>query len=459
MPMVHLIEFNGKYAALDVESGAVHAIDRDAMRVLSFMNAGKSDEQIINDLGEDVREVLDEIHALIDEGLLYTDPVEMAEPKFNEPVVKALCLLVAQDCNLRCDYCFAQSGAYNHGRSVMSADTARAALDFLVAHSGNRHQLEVDFFGGEPLLNFDVVRETVRYGRELEKKTGKVFRFTLTTNAYHVTDEMIDFINREMKNVVISLDGRREVHDARRRSASGGPTWEQVVENARRIVAGRGDQEYYIRGTYTADNLDFSSDVLAIADLGFDQISVEPVVLSEGDLAVRPEHVPILKHEYDVLAREILKRERTGNPFNFFHFMLDLDEGPCINKRLRGCGAGSEYLAVAADGTLYPCHQFAGNEDFRMGSVHDAAEPDRAIRSQFEGAHVFSKEGCSQCWAKYYCSGGCAANAYMEHGDISKPYTVGCETEKRRLETAIAMKTYREEFEDDQEAGRESAAD
>ncbi|MBD5559916.1 MAG: thioether cross-link-forming SCIFF peptide maturase [Clostridia bacterium] len=451
--MVHLIEFNGKYAALDVESGAVHAIDRDAMRVLSFMNAGKSDEQIIADLGEDVREALEEIHELIDAGLLYTEPADAEDgPKFNEPVVKALCLLVAQDCNLRCDYCFAEGGEYHRGRSVMSEETAKAALDFLVASSGNRRQLEVDFFGGEPLLNFDVVRETVAYGRELEKKHDKIFRFTLTTNAYHVTDEMIDFINREMKNVVISIDGREEVHDARRRSAGGAPTWKKVVENARRIVAGRQDKEYYIRGTYTADNLDFSNDVLAIVDLGFDQVSVEPVVLSGGDLSIRLDHVPILKHEYDVLAREILKREKQGDAFNFFHFMIDLDSGPCINKRLRGCGAGSEYLAVTADGSLYPCHQFAGNEKFRMGSVFGPEEPDAQIRSAFESTHVFSKKGCSSCWAKYYCSGGCAANAYMANGNIRVPYDVGCETEKRRLETAIAMKTYREEFDDDKEA-------
>lgn len=449
--MVHLIEFNGKYAALDVESGAVHAIDRDAMRVLTFMNAGKSDEQIIADLGENVRDVLAEIHELIDAGLLYSAPKDDPENlQFNEPVVKALCLLIAQDCNLRCDYCFAEAGEYHGGRGLMPPATAKAALDFLVSHSGNRRNLEVDFFGGEPLLNFGVIKETVAYGRELEKKYDKVFRFTLTTNAYQVTDEMIDFINKEMKNVVISIDGRQEVHDARRRNAGGQPTWERVVENAKKIVAGRDEKEYYIRGTYTAENLDFANDVMAIVDAGFDQVSVEPVVSGNTDLAIRMEHVPFLKHEYDVLAMESLKREENGQPFNFFHFMIDLDAGPCLNRRLKGCGAGSEYLAVTADGSLYPCHQFAGNADFRMGSVC-GEEPDQDLRKEFETTHIYSKEKCAQCWAKYYCSGGCAANAYMANGDIRKPYEVGCETEKRRIETAIAMKAWKEDIADDQE--------
>lgn len=449
--MVHLIEFNGKYAALDVESGAVHAVDRDAMRVLTFMNAGKTDEQIIGDLGEQIVEVLDEIHELIDAGLLYSEPTEDGSNlKFNEPVIKALCLLVAQDCNLKCDYCFAQSGEYHGERGMMSLETAKAALDFLVAHSGNRRNLEVDFFGGEPLLNFDVVKGTVEYGRELERKYDKTFRFTLTTNAYHVTDEMIDFLNREMKNIVISIDGRKDVHNARRKNIAGEPSYDRVVKNAHRIVDGRGGREYYIRGTYTAENLDFANDVLAIVDEGFDQVSVEPVVLSSGDLAIQSEHIPFLKHEYDVLARESLKREKEGKPFNFFHFMLDLDSGPCLNKRLRGCGAGSEYLAVTADGSLYPCHQFAGIEEYKMGTVFEG-DPDSGIRKQFEDTHIYSKKGCNECWAKYYCSGGCAANAYMANQDIRVPYEIGCETERRRIESAIAMKIYGEEIGDDPE--------
>lgn len=446
--MVHLIELNGKYAALDVESGAVHAIDREAMSVLTFMNAGKTDEQIINDLGEGAREVLDEIHRLEDEGLLYSAPANPGQIRFNEPVVKALCLLVSQDCNMRCSYCFADGGEYRSTRGLMSEETARAALDFLVGHSGNRQNLEVDFFGGEPLLNFDVVKKTVEYGRELEKSTGKKFRFTLTTNAYKVSDEQLEFINREMKNVVISIDGRQEVHDAQRRGPRNEPTWDRVIRNAKRIVESRGDGEYYVRGTYTAKNLDFANDVLALVDEGFDQISVEPVVAQDSELGITEEHIPFIKHEYEVLARESMRRESEGRGFNFFHFMIDLDSGPCLNKRLRGCGAGGEYLAVAADGSLYPCHQFAGVKEFCMGSVR-SGDPDPDVRKYFESAHVYSNEGCRDCWARYYCSGGCAANAYQSNGDIHKPYAVGCETQRQRIETAIAMKVYKEEFSGD----------
>lgn len=441
--MVHLIEFCGKYAALDVESGSVHAIDREAMRVLTFKNAGKTNEQIINDLGDTAIEVLDEIDRLVEDGLLYSEkPVQLKSPEFNEPVVKALCLLVAQDCNLRCSYCFADTGEYHGERALMSEETAKAALDFLVAHSGGRNNLEVDFFGGEPLMNFGVVKSTVEYGRELEKKTDKTFRFTLTTNAYHVTDEMAEFINREMKNVVISIDGRKEVHDSLRKNVAGEGSYDRVLQNAHKIVDAR-EGEYYIRGTYTHANLDFAEDVLAIADAGFDQISLEPVV-SGGEYAITAEDVPRIKHEYEMLARTYIKRREEDKGFNFFHFMVDLDSGPCLNKRLRGCGAGSEYLAVAADGSLYPCHQFAGLEKFYMGTV--AGEPDGGIAAQFRDTHVFSKQGCANCWARYYCSGGCAANAYFSNGDIRVPYKIGCETEKKRIETAIAIKIFPEEF-------------
>ncbi len=447
--MVHLIEFGGRYAALDVESGSVHAIDREAMRVLTFKNAGKTNEQIIDDLGGEAAEILQEIDVLIENGVLYSEkPEHLKTPKFNEPVIKALCLLVAQDCNLRCSYCFADTGEYRGKRALMSLSTAKAALDFLVRHSANRTNLEVDFFGGEPLMNFDVVKKTVEYGRQLEKETGKVFRFTLTTNAYQVTDEMADFINKEMKNVVISMDGRKEIHDSMRKTVSGGGSYDKVLENAHKIVDGRGEQEYYIRGTYTHKNIDFAEDVLAIADAGFDQISMEPVV-SGGECAITEEDIPRIKHEYEMLARAYLKRREEGKGFNFFHFMIDLDSGPCLNKRLRGCGAGSEYLAVCADGSLYPCHQFAGQEGFYMGNVQEQIDlQDTGIAKQFQETHVYSKQDCADCWAKYYCSGGCAANAYMANGDIAKPYKIGCETEKKRIETAIAIKTFSTELMD-----------
>ncbi|MEG2361182.1 MAG: thioether cross-link-forming SCIFF peptide maturase [Christensenella sp.] len=443
--MVHLIEFCGKYVALDVESGSVHAIDRTAMSVLTFKNAGKTNEQIVSDLGEEAREVLAETDELISQGLLYSEcELDAENAQFNTPIIKALCLLVAQDCNLRCSYCFADTGEYHGARALMDIKTAKASIDFLIAHSGNRRNLEVDFFGGEPLMNFEVVKKTVEYGREQEKLHDKNIRFTLTTNAYHVTDEMADFINKEMKNVVISIDGRKEVHDKMRKNVAGEGSYDRVVKNAHKIVDGRGDREYYVRGTYTADNLDFSNDVCALADAGFDQISVEPVVTGES-YAIRAEHIPQLKHEYELLAREYIKRDKAGKGFNFFHFMIDLNSGPCLNKRLRGCGAGSEYLAVTADGKLYPCHQFAGMADFCMGDVLNA-EVDEGIKRQFLETNVFTKEGCADCWAKYYCSGGCAANAYHSTGDIRKPYKIGCETEKKRIETAIAIKTFEEDL-------------
>ncbi len=439
--MVHLIEFCGHYAALDVESGSVHAIDKDAMSVLTFKNAGKTDAQIINDLGEEAREILGEIKELTEQGLLYSEcEIEKENVQFNTPVIKALCLLVAQDCNLRCSYCFAETGEYHGARALMSLDTAKAAIDFLIAHSDNRKNLEIDFFGGEPLMNFEVVKGAVEYGRRQEKLYDKNIRFTLTTNAYHVTDEMAAFINKEMKNVVISMDGRKEIHDTMRKNVAGEGSYDRVLKNAHKIVDGREEREYYVRGTYTAENLDFASDVCAIADAGFDQISVEPVVTGES-YAIREEDLPQIKHEYEMLAREYIKREKAGKGFNFFHFMVDLNSGPCLNKRLRGCGAGSEYLAVSADGKLYPCHQFAGMEYFYMGTVREE-DVDQTIKQTFLDTHVFTKQGCSECWAKYYCSGGCAANAYHATGDIRKPYKIGCETEKKRIETAIAIKTF-----------------
>ncbi len=441
--MVHLIEFCGKYAALDVESGSVHSIDRDAMRVLTFKNAGKTNEQIIADLGEGAKEVLDEIEELEKNGLLYSKSLyDDKNLRFPKPVVKALCLIVAQDCNLRCSYCFADTGEYHGKRSMMSEQTAHRALDFLVNNSQGRKNLEIDFFGGEPLMNFGVVKSAVKYGRMLEKEHGKTIRFTLTTNAYHVTDEMVEFINEEMKNIVISIDGRKEVHDALRKNVGGAGSYDKVLANAKKIIDGRGDKEYYIRGTYTAKNLDFSNDVMAIADQGFEHISVEPVVTGE-EFAIKSEHLPRIKHEYEVLAREFMKREDKDNGFNFFHFMVDLNSGPCLSKRLRGCGAGSEYLAVSADGELYPCHQFAGIKDFYMGSVTDGLKRED-IKETFMNCHVYSKEECKECWAKFYCSGGCAANAYLSNGNINLPYKIGCESEKKRIETAIAMQTFKE---------------
>ncbi len=431
--MIHTFKACGVYIALDVHGGSVHMVDEI---VYDLLRGGDVSKYAKTELEETRREISE----LKEAGLLDSScPEEASKPVFNRPVIKAMCLHVAHDCNLRCKYCFAETGDYAGGRKLMSLDVAKRALLYLAEHSASRHNLEVDFFGGEPLLNFDVVRGAVLYGRELEKKYNKNIRFTITTNAYRVTDEMADFINREMKNLVISIDGRREVHDAMRPNAAGRGSWDTVLQNAKKLIGGRGDKEYYIRGTYTNRNLDFSKDVMAVADEGFREISVEPVV-DAGALSICRDDLEKIREEYERLAALYIERKKEGRPFHFFHFMIDLDSGPCVNKRLRGCGAGSEYVAVTPDGDIYPCHQFVGENDFRMGSVY-GGQPDPKISDKFMACHVFSKEKCAECWAKYYCSGGCFADAYFSSGgDISKPNDLSCEIEKKRVEIAIALK-------------------
>ncbi len=430
--MIHTFKLGEVYAALDVAGGSVHRVDRIAYDVLSGNSLEEYEPQ-------DVREAREEIAELVAAGLLDSpEAVDAAAPIFNRPVVKAMCLHVAHDCNLRCKYCFAHTGDYTGKRTLMPLGVAKRALDFLAQHSGTRHNLEVDFFGGEPMLNFEVVRGAVEYGRELEKKYNKNIRFTMTTNAYHMTDEAAEFINKEMKNLVISIDGRSEVHNAMRPDAGGRGSYDKVLGNARKLIAGRGDQEYYIRGTYTAQNTDFAADVLAIADTGFDQISVEPVV-GGGEIGITEADLPQIYAEYEKLASLYWERKAQGRPFHFFHFMIDLESGPCLNKRLRGCGAGSEYIAVTPEGDVYPCHQFAGTKEFYMGSIFEDILNGEIGRC-FMQCHVFSKEKCADCWAKYYCSGGCFSDAYFANGDIGKPNSVTCEIEKKRVETAIALK-------------------
>ncbi len=430
--MIHAFKMGDVYAVLDVNSGSVHAVDEIVYDILTEQAKGKFTD-------EEIWEACTEIEELKQEGLLDSPAaLEDYRPEFNKPVIKAMCLHVAHDCNLRCKYCFANTGDYEGSRELMPLETAKQALLFLVRNSGNRRNLEVDFFGGEPLLNFSVVRGAVDYGRELEKEYNKNIRFTMTTNAYHVTDEMADFINTEMKNLVISLDGRREVHDAMRPNAGGEGSYDKVLKNAGKLIGGRNGQEYYIRGTYTNRNTDFSNDVMAIADAGFDQISVEPVV-DAGALSIGEGDLPRIFGEYEKLAGLYLERKKAGNPFHFFHFMIDLESGPCLNKRLRGCGAGSEYLAVTPNGDMYPCHQFAGVSEFYMGNVFENAK-NGEIGRKFAECHVFSKEKCAGCWAKYYCSGGCFADAYFTNKDIAKPNGLSCEIEKKRVETAIALK-------------------
>ena len=445
--MVHQYKNNGYNIVLDVNSGAVHVVDDVTYDVIPLYRE-KSKEDIVAELSgryeaAEIAEAYDEVAALEADRQLFTeDDYENYIDGFKnrQTVVKALCLHIAHDCNLACRYCFAEEGEYHGRRELMSYEVGKAALDFLIANSGNRRNLEVDFFGGEPLMNFQVVKDLVAYGREQEKLHNKKFRFTLTTNGVLLNDDIMEFANREMANVVLSIDGRKEVHDFMRPFRKGAGSYDLIVPKFQRFAESRKQTNYYVRGTFTHYNLDFSRDVLHLADLGFQQISVEPVVASETeDYAIREEDLPKLYEEYDKLAVEMIQREREGRGFNFFHFMIDLEGGPCVAKRLSGCGSGTEYLAVTPWGDLYPCHQFVGNEKFYMGNVYEGVK-NTAIREEFRGCNVYSKEKCRDCFAKFYCSGGCAANSYNFHGDINNAYDIGCALQKKRIECAIMIK-------------------
>ena len=402
---------------MDVCSGAVHVVDDLVYDIIALFEE-KSEDEIVTALSkykkEDVLEGISEVKALKEEGLLFSeDEYEeyVTDFKQRKTVVKALCLHIAHDCNLACKYCFAGEGEYNGDRSLMSLEVGKKAIDFLVANSGNRVNLEVDFFGGEPLMNFQVVKEIVAYGRSLEEKHNKKFRFTLTTNGMLLNDEVMEFANKEMSNVVLSIDGRKEVHDRMRPTPNGKGSYDIIIEKFKKMAELRNQTNYYVRGTFTHNNLDFSKDVLHLADLGFKQISVEPVVsLPEEPYALRKEDLPQLFEEYDTLAKEMIKRKKEGKGFNFFHFMIDLNQGPCVAKRLSGCGSGVEYLAVTPWGDLYPCHQFVGTEEFLMGNVFDGIK-NTDIQSEFKLCNVYAKEACRNCFARFYCSGGCAANS------------------------------------------------
>ena len=393
-----------------------------------------------------VCEALEDIQELIDTEQLLTRDIYrdfVLDFKKRKTVVKALCLHIAHDCNLACRYCFAEEGEYHGRRALMSYEVGKKALDFLVANSGNREHLEVDFFGGEPLLNWKVVKQLVEYGRSLEEANHKKFRFTLTTNGVLLNDEIMEFCNREMSNVVLSLDGRREINDKMRPFRNGSGSYDMIVPKSQKFAESRGQKNYYVRGTFTRNNLDFADDVIHYADLGFQQMSMEPVVADPAeDYAIREEDIPQILKEYDKLALEYIKRKKEGRGFNFFHFMVDLDQGPCAIKRLSGCGAGHEYLAVAPNGDIYPCHQFVGNKDFLMGNVNEN-KIDENIEKMFERSNVYTKEKCKNCFAKFYCSGGCSANAYNFNGDINKPYELACEFEKKRLECSIAIEAHK----------------
>ena len=456
--MVHQYKNNGYDIVLDVNSGAIHVVDDVTYDVIALYE-GHTREEIVNSLRErypetEVEEALDEVQMLVDNEELFTkDTYEnyIMDFKKRPTVVKALCLHIAHDCNLACQYCFAEEGEYHGRRALMSFEVGKKALDFLIANSGNRRNLEVDFFGGEPLMNWQVVKDLVAYGREQEKLHDKKFRFTLTTNGVLLNDEVMEFCNREMGNVVLSIDGRKEVHDKMRPFRKGAGSYDLIVPKFQQFAESRHQDKYYVRGTFTHYNLDFSEDVLHLADLGFKQISVEPVVAEPKEpYAIREEDLPKLFEEYDKLAVEMIRRHKSGEDFNFFHFMIDLEGGPCVAKRLSGCGSGTEYLAVTPWGDFYPCHQFVGNEKFLLGNV-DEGILDTDIRDEFKCCNVCAKEKCRKCFARFYCSGGCAANAYNFSGDICGAYDIGCELQKKRIECAIMIKAAEEEQKNEEE--------
>jgi uncharacterized protein len=449
--LIHQYKNNGYNIVMDINSGAIHVVDEVSYDMIALYEDHDKDAVIAevaktypNISREELEEAYDEITSLKEEGSLFTkDEYEGRVIDYTKrpTVVKALCLHIAHACNLSCKYCFAEEGLY-HGKKaeLMPYEVGKQALDFLVANSGNRRNLEVDFFGGEPLLNFDVVKQLVAYGRELEKTHDKHFRFTLTTNGVLLNDEIMEFANREMDNVVLSIDGRKEIHDMMRPFQRGDGSYDIILPKFQKFAESRGQQKYYARGTFTHNNLDFSEDVLHLADLGFKQISVEPVVAqSTDDYALQEEDLPKLFEEYDKLAAEMVKRHGTDKDFTFFHFMIDLEGGPCVYKRLSGCGSGTEYMAVTPTGELYPCHQFVGTEGFKMGDVWTGIT-NTEMQTQFKGCNVYSRPACKDCFAKFYCSGGCAANAYNFTGDIRGNYALGCELQKKRIECAIMIK-------------------
>ena len=458
--MIHQYKNNGYNIVLDVNSGSIHVVDDVVYDVLSLMDEENADRYgeaefsriadviLKNDYKEevtkeDLKDVFSDLQELEENGTLFTKDVYkegVIDFKKRQTVVKALCLHIAHDCNLACRYCFAGEGEYQGDRSLMSYEVGKKALDFLVANSGSRRNLEVDFFGGEPLLNFDVVKKLVAYGREIEKEKDKHFRFTLTTNGVLLNDDIIEFANREMDNIVLSIDGRREVHNHMRPFKNGTGSYDFIIDKFKKVAESRNQQKYYVRGTFTHNNLDFVEDVLHLADEGFEQISVEPVVApDEESYAIKEADLPQILEEYDRLAAEYVKRHKEGRGFTFFHFMLDLTQGPCVAKRLSGCGSGTEYLAVTPWGDFYPCHQFVGQEEFLMGNVDEGiTKPE--IAEEFRGCSVYSKESCKTCFARFYCSGGCMANSYKFHNTIHDTYEVSCEMERKRVECAIMIK-------------------
>lgn len=451
--MIHAYKMNGYNIIIDQNSGCVHSVDevvydiitnyenRNKDEIKSFILEKYKDRDDVTP--EDIDLCFDDIETLKKEGRLFAeDTFEKTAASFKkrQGVLKAICLHVAHDCNLACKYCFAGKGEYDGPRGLMSFETGKRALDFLVEQSGTRHNLEVDFFGGEPLLNWDVCKKLVEYGRSIEKKYDKNFRFTVTTNGVLLNDEIMEFCNKEMGNVVLSLDGRKETHDRLRITRKNTGSYDMIIDKFKKFAQSRNQKDYYMRGTYTHFNTDFSNDVIHMADLGFKELSIEPVVCSpEEEYALKESDLPILKDQYEILANEMLRRYRKGNGFTFYHYMIDLDAGPCIVKRVSGCGVGTEYMAVTPDGELYPCHQFVGDEKFLLGDIWNGVQ-NKKVLEQFENCNVYSHKECKDCFAKLYCSGGCAANAYHSTGSVSGVYEFGCELHRKRIECAVMLK-------------------
>lgn len=441
--MIHIFNIKDLYFAVDTNSGLVHAVEKiiyDLLMNEIFKDENKYSE-LYSEYGEDsVLEALSEIQYLIDNKMLYTEEIKY-ENKI-KPVIKAMCLNMTHDCNLRCEYCFASQGTYNGEKAFLSFETGKKAFDYLVKSSGNRRNLEVDFFGGEPLMNFDTIKKLVDYGRSLEKEYNKHFRFTVTTNGVLLNEEKINYINENMDNVVLSIDGRKETNDRMRKTINGKGSYDLIIDNYKKFIVKRGNKDYFVRGTYTSNNLDFCEDIIHMRESGFDKISVEPVVAKPDEkYALKEEHVEILKKEYEKLAEYFIQSNNDKNKrFQFFHFNIELDGGPCIYKRSIGCGAGTEYVAVTPAGELYPCHQFIGTEEFIIGNV-DEGITNQVVVDKFKNISVNDKPVCRNCWAKYFCSGGCHANAYNFNKDFSIPYDVGCELEKKRVECSIYIKT------------------
>ena len=456
--MIHQYQLGDYHIVLDVCSGSVHAVDELAYDVIALFQT-ESREAIVRTLSEkyksneeitpsEIAECYDQIAALKNEGKLFTKdtfaPMAGELKAKTSGVIKALCLHIAHTCNLNCSYCFASQGKYLGERALMSFEVGKRALDFLVEHSGSRHNLEVDFFGGEPLMNFDVVKQLVAYARGIEEKSGKHFRFTLTTNGMLIDDDVIDFLNREMSNVVLSLDGRKEVHDRYRVDYAGNGSWDRIVPKFQKLVAAREGKNYYMRGTFTHANPDFLADIQTMLDLGFTELSMEPVVAAADDPAALTEaDKTIVMEQYEKLAELMPHRDREGKPFTFYHYMIDLKGGPCIYKRISGCGSGTEYMAVTPWGDLYPCHQFVGDEKFKLGDIWHGVE-NTAIQNEFAGCNVYAREECRDCWARLYCSGGCAANAYHATGSVRGVYAQGCDLFRKRMECAIMVAVARE---------------